>query len=453
MPIGSHAVYDFTVPKHENYISNGIAHHNTLGVGYEWACHLTGRYPTWWPGKEFRRAVHMWAAGQTNEATRDNVQKILVGPPSQQNMWGTGMIPRDAIVDYSRAQGVPDLLDTLVVKHGGGGDVQAGHSILNFKSYERGPLKWAGPTLDGVWYDEEPPLPIYTEGTARTQARGVFIVMTFTPLLGISDVVKLFFPKPTTTERFMLRMTIHDVGHYTPEQRVKIIAGYPAHERRARAEGLPVLGSGAIFPIDEEQIKCAPFAIPKYWKRIAALDFGSDHPTAVVWKAKDPDTGIHYVYDMYALRRADPITHAALINSRGKWIPVAWPKDGLNETAVGPQLARQYREAGVNMIHEHAQFLPMGEGEPPQTTVSVEAGVTEMLTLMQMGQWKVFSHLNDWFTEFSGYHRLNGKIVKKDDDAMSASRYALMMDRYAISESDLKLKGLDPNRPYNWRAG
>lgn len=166
----------------------------TIAGGAEWAMHLTGRYPDWWEGATFDKPVVMWASGVTGESTRDNPQRILMGPPTQEEAWGTGMIPRDALDDHSRAMGVPNLLDSVTVRWGGGGDVQAGLSVLSFKAYEKGREKWQGPTLDGVWFDEEPPQAIYTEGLTRTNRgqRGQFTVITFTPLLGMSEVVSLF---------------------------------------------------------------------------------------------------------------------------------------------------------------------------------------------------------------------------------------------------------------------
>lgn len=164
----------------------------TLAGGAEWAIHLTGRYPDWWNGKTFDSPVRMWAAGVTGESTRDNPQRILVGPPQQQSAWGTGFIPGDAIVDTIMARGVPNGLDSVVVRHGGGGDVQAGESVLAFKSYEKGREKWQGETLQGIWFDEEPPLDIYSEGLTRTNTTGGITIVTFTPLLGLSDVVMLF---------------------------------------------------------------------------------------------------------------------------------------------------------------------------------------------------------------------------------------------------------------------
>lgn len=166
----------------------------TIAGGAEWAMHLTGRYPDWWKGAAFDKAVNMWASGVTGESTRDNPQRVLVGPPTQEEAWGTGMIPKDCLIGHSRAMGVPNLLDHVVVRWGGGGDVQADRSVLSFKTYEKGREKWQGPTLDGVWFDEEPPLDIYTEGLTRTNRgqRGQFTMITFTPLLGMSEVVSLF---------------------------------------------------------------------------------------------------------------------------------------------------------------------------------------------------------------------------------------------------------------------
>ena len=55
----------------------------------------------------------------------------------------------------------------------------------------------------------------------------------------------------------------------------------------------------------------------------------------------------------------------------------------------------------------------------------------DMLDRMKTSRLKVFRHLNDWFEEFRLYHRKDGKIVKEHDDLLSATRYGLMMLRYA----------------------
>ncbi|MDG4895210.1 terminase family protein [Mesorhizobium sp. WSM4976] len=86
--------------------------------------------------------------------------------------------------------------------------------------------------------------------------------------------------------RHVTFMTINDAGHYSPQQRAEIIAAYPEHEREARAKGIPVLGSGRIFPVAEELIACEPFKLPRWWPRIGALDSaGTTLPPLSNWPA------------------------------------------------------------------------------------------------------------------------------------------------------------------------
>lgn len=403
----------------------------TWSAGFEHAMHLTGRYPDNWSGIVFDDATIGWAASETGQSTRDTVQRILLG---QVGDWGTGAIPRGAIREIKRAaHGVPDLVETILVRFGGGGDVQAGTSRITIKTYDQGRERWQGETLDFVWFDEEPPEDIYFEGLTRTNARGGIVTLTFTPLKGMSNVVRRFLlEKPAGTA--VVNMTIHDAGHYTPEQRKAIIATYPAHEREARINGTPTLGSGRIFPLADDVVAETQIALPPHWPRICGMDFGWDHPTAAVWLAWDRDHDVVHLYDAYRVREATPAVHSLAIRARGEWIPVAWPHDGLqHDKGSGEELAKQYRKFGVAMLKDKATHAPdkdKGEKEGEGGN-GVEAGVLSMLDRMQTGRLKVARHLEDWFEEFRLYHREDGKIVKVSDDLMSATRYALMMLRHA----------------------
>src|SRR5262249_30138481 len=124
---------------------------------------------------------------ESREVSGDGVQRMLVGPAKIEAEWGTGLIPRADLVDWARRAGVPDALDGVVVKH-----VSGGRSTLGFKSYDQGRTKWQAETLDFVWFDEEPPMDLYTEGLTRTNATQGIVWLTFTPLLGMSEVVYSF---------------------------------------------------------------------------------------------------------------------------------------------------------------------------------------------------------------------------------------------------------------------
>jgi len=249
--------------------------------------------------------------------------------------------------------------------------------------------------------------------------------------------------------KLVTRATIDDtIGVlYTKEQADAIVAGYPAHEREARGKGIPQLGSGRVFPIDVDTIKCAPFKIPAHFFQINGLDFGWDHPFGAVRCAYDADNDIFYVCAEYRQREQTPIVHAAAIKPWGAWIPCAWPADGEgHEKGSGKPLAPQYREQGLNMLESWATFEEGGD----TSKVSVEAGVMDMLVRMQTGRFKVFETCGAYCDEVSYYHRVEGQIVKLVDDLISASRYALMMKRFAVQDPG---PGHDLTRPMHANLG
>lgn len=420
-PAGRHEATCIAVahPDHTFVIEHGIVTHNTMSAAQEIRYHLTGEYPAWWQGIRFDdRAPQWWAGSKSSQMVREGLQRLLFGIGGS-----PGFIPEELIVKTSVVPNSGGMIDEAYIKHRCGGI-----SRLAFKSYDQGRERWQAGTVDGIAFDEEPPEDIYMEGITRTNATNGPVMLTFTPLQGMSNVVKRFLLDVSSEGakyRNVTRMTIYDVDHYTDEERARIIATYPEHERKARTMGEPSLGAGAIFPINEEVLKVSPFAIPHHWKRIVGIDFGWNHPFAAAWLAYDADTDTIYVTDCYKVREATPIIHAATIKAKGDWIPVSWPHDGLqHDKGSGDQLAEQYRKQGLNMLRERATF--------PDGSNSVEAGIMDMLDRMQTGRFKVFSHLEQWFQEFRMYHRdENGRIVKVDDDVLSATRYASMMLRFA----------------------
>jgi phage terminase large subunit-like protein len=397
----------------------------------ELAIHATGNYPEWWQGHRFDRAIRSWAAGNSSETTRDNPQRQLLGYTPE--LWGTGSLPASSIIDVKRAKGVTDAADLITVRHRTGGI-----STIKFKSYDQGREKWQGVPIDLVWFDEEPPIDIYTEGTTRTNATQGIAYITATPLLGMTEVVRMFYPEPVDRMKGLITMTIYDAGHYTPEQIQEIIDKTPLHEVEARTKGKPMLGEGLVFPIAQSEISVEPFEIPGHWARIIGLDFGWDHPTAAVSAAWDKDADTFYITAAYKQSREVIPIHTSAIKPWGPY-PVAWPHDGYkHDSSSGEQIATIYRQHGLKMLPEHATNLVGGFG--------VEAPVQEILEAMLAGRFKIFSHLGVLFDELTQYHRKNGQIVKLYDDTISAMRYAWMMRRYAkvaLRKPAAKVIGMD----------
>lgn len=166
----------------------------TIGMGaYAVATHLTGRYPDWWPGRVWDRPIRAWACGKTNETTRDIVQTALMGTIEgsghTKRVSGTGMVRGDAIGDIAWKQGSPDLIDAARIRHASGG-----WSVLGFKSYQQGRGSFEGTEQDLIWPDEEPPMDVYVEARMRLMTSNGLMLMTFTPLEGLSEVVLSFLP-------------------------------------------------------------------------------------------------------------------------------------------------------------------------------------------------------------------------------------------------------------------
>ena len=194
--------------------------------GYETACHLMGDYPAWWPGRKWERPVRAWAAGDTGETVKEIIQPVLFGAPGE---LGTGLIRAEAIERTVSRRGSPDALESVRVKH-----VSGGLSTLLFKSYEQGRKAFQGTKMDLIWCDEEPSMAIYSECLLRTAATTPdgddwgSIMCTFTPLLGISEVVQHYLddaqdqvPDPQPRAERPLRNLLGE----TPEEDRKDLMG------------------------------------------------------------------------------------------------------------------------------------------------------------------------------------------------------------------------------------
>lgn len=400
----------------------------TWAGAFESACHLTGIYPEWWTGRRWDRPVRFAFGGETAVLVRDVSQRHLCGTPGVLADFGTGMIPKDHLIDKTLGRGVTDAFDTIMVRH-----ISGGTSIGLFKTYEQGREKWQADTLDGIWDDEETPSDVYGEQLARISATAGMIYVTFTPLKGRSEVVNRFLDEPST-DRAVVTMTIDDVTHISPEEKKKIILRYKAHERDARVRGIPMLGSGAIFQAAESEMVCDPFRVPDFWPQLWGVDFGIGHPFAAARLAWDRDTDIIYITHCFKMTDEHAPTHVAAIKAAGEWIHVAWPQDGTQrDKGSGSPLASIYRTLGARMLPTHATF--------PDGSISTEAGVAEINDREASGRFKVFNTCGQYLDERRRYHRKDGQIVKEFDDILSATRVAVMAKRYARAQISTRRAG------------
>lgn len=432
-------------PKHVAFMEAGAIYQERAFIGAnrvgktkvgaaEMSFHLTGNYPKWWTGKKFLNAIDAWAAGISNQATKEIMQYELLGDPSDE---GSGLIPKDKIVKITKKPGVADAIETVYVKHSSGA-----LSKCTFKSYEQGRVSFQGTKKQVIWLDEEPSdRNIYSECLTRLMDKhnpGI-IYCTFTPLFGLSEIVLSFMPdgkipasgvSPKNPYKYVTQVGWEEVPHLDDEQKAKILESYSAHEKAARSRGIPSLGSGAIYPYLEEDITVSPFTIPEYWPKAYGLDVGWNR-TAAVWGALDPNSKTLYLFSEHYEGQAAPAVHASAIKARGDWIwgAIDPASKGLGQ-ADGKALFDLYEREG----------LILNEADN-----SREAGILKVGQMLESGQLKIFSTLTNLLGEYRIYRRdENGKIIKKNDHLMDAMRYLCMtgMDIMTIPpDPDFKPSG------------
>lgn len=406
----------------------------TYSASMETAIHLTGKYPKDWKGLRFDGPINAWSASVTTEATRDILQHTYLGDINNNDAasadpgrgirpFGCGTIPRDDIVDFVKRRGTPDAVDVVKVQHYNSKGEPDGISTLGFKAYDQGREKFQGTARHWIHLDEEPPWAIFEECLMRLAGTGIngSLLLSMTPLMGMTEVCEAFLDNKAQN-RVVIQMEWSEAAHLSDQEKQELLAGIPLYQQEAREKGIPVLGSGKIYPIEERLIECEPFAIPGHYKRIFAMDFGWSAPTAVLFGAIDPNTETMYLYDEYYVAEKQPGDHATALYAKDvRWIPgVCDPAGQGTSINDGQKTIELYQNLGFDLM---------------AADNSKEIGIQQVLMDLHNGKIKVFKSLQNFWKEFRRYSRdEKGRIKDESDHLMDCLRYMTVSGRtYARS--------------------
>lgn len=202
-----------------------------------------------------------------------------------------------------------------------------------------------------------------------------------------------------------------DVPHISAAEKADLLKSIPHYQRDARTKGIPQLGAGAIYPIEESELTVEPFKIPAHWPRAYAMDVGWKR-TAALWGAYDREAETWFLYAEHYRGHAEPSVHAAAIRAKGAWIPGCIdPAARGRSQDDGKKLTDSYRDLGLELyLADHA----------------LEVGLFDVYQRLSAGTLKVFTLLRAWLAEYRIYRRDElGRIAATPDHLMDCTRYLI----------------------------
>ncbi len=369
-------------------------------------CHATGNYPDWWRGLRFSGPIDIWIVGVTAQRVRDTVQEKLFGKLGRM---GTGMLPKTSIVESSiiKKTGTPMAIDRIDIKH-----VSGGFSNIQFFSYEMEREKFQGSSVSLVWFDEEPPEPIYNECKMRVLDTSGNILFTFTPLGGITPLYDNIMQDEMIHKVWL---SMDDAKHLKAADIDRLLEGMSEAEKLARRHGKASIGSGKVFQFAEEEYTIDPFEIPPHWRRIGGLDVGLTHPTGALMAAIDDDSDCIYITNEYRVAQKTAVEHSSHLKHWGIKFLID-PSAFNRQIGSGMSTASIYQDEGLELI---------------KANNSVDGSIAEIRRRFGSGRLFIFSTCNMLLKELRTYRTKtsdNGKavIVKVDDDLVDPMRYLVM---------------------------
>ncbi len=247
---------------------------------------------------------------------------------------------------------------------------------------------------------------------------------------------------------YCVRAGWDDVPHLGQKEKDDMMRAYPPHQRAARTQGVPELGSGAIYPIAEDEVVIADFhPLPIYWPRCFGMDVGWNR-TACIWLAWNREADVVYAYSEHYQGREEPRFHADAIKGRGQWIPgVIDPASRGRSQIDGQRIIDLYRKQGLDIT---------------EADNGVEAGILDVWQRLSSGRLKIFRSLVNTRQEYRLYRRDDrGKVVKPKlppdlPQGATAAQYGdHLMDslRYAIRSGLKRARCGEPKKPLNPNPG
>lgn len=438
---------------HQRYLSAANRIGKTHGACFELASHITGLYSPDWNGAVIEESgVDYWVIGVSQESVNNVLMKELLGVSDCRDLskLGTGSIPKDCIDIFSMVKDGARCLKVRI------NHVSGKQNTLSFFASTQDESTLMGATVKYILLDEQfkNEQEIYAQALTRTATTNGFISVTCTPELGVSPLWDKF-SKDDSGYLYFQCATWNDAPHLSEDDKNRLLAGYPEYQRDMRSKGIPVLGSGAVYPfndgeingtLSESTIKANPFRYRLLW----SCDFGYSSnndadPSTLVLSAYDiEEDTIHIIkewsskQDAKQNRLAHMPDHMASIikNSSFPNAPLQVPHDGKRQIE-GTNTTRlaEFKRLGVNVIptvFEIPYQLTMGAFEKPKHSRSLHWTIQYLCKLFSEDKLKIdVEKLPVLMSEYRVYqYKDNGDPVDRKNHLLDAMRIGAITVKY-----------------------
>lgn len=303
-------------------------------------------------------------------------------------------------------------------------DLPGGGRVI-FKSNDQGARSYQGDSWRLCWLDEEHDADVYREARMRLLDQHGEMILTMTPLRGLTWVYDDLVATPADDVRVhWLHMS--DNPYLDQEEVERVLRAYGPHERAARERGEFTALEGRVYPDWRRDIHLGepPDIIPQDWEWYGAIDFGTANPFCYLLCVRDPGDDVLYVVDMHYRAQMLLSAHAAAIRAmeekHGAHDIMRWadPEDRSSRMTLAAEYdiettgANKAIRAGINAV---------------ATRLALDvAGQPHLLVSPRLSQFvrEVESYV--WAERRSGKADDPDVPLKRDDHCMDDLRYVCM---------------------------
>lgn len=304
-------------------------------------------------------------------------------------------------------------------------------SWFQFNSNEQELSKLAGTALHRVHFDEEPRRDIYQESLMRLIDFNGDVLLTMTPLLGLSwtfDELYEPYMRGELPDSLIVEVDMDDNPHLTEAAKERALAGLSHEEREARKKGRFVHFAGLIYDEFDQGVHVAPplTELPEIRTDIAGIDPGIRFP-ALLFAFVDEHDVLH-VFDELCPNDVTVDQLAIEYHRRSEqwgFCPGPWnvidPSARNRDQRTGKSLQEAFRRAGVVTI--------LGQND-------VMAGINAVKQRLQTGRLVVHANCETTIQQLRKYRwrtpsrqaeaAVPERPVKRDDHTCDALRYIVM---------------------------